>query len=153
MVSNAAREQVDTLQKALEYHLRGAQYRHQCFNYERSVGIWVGVAGIGQVLLPSLKCLLRYVPSSTLCPLYNPSAVWTTHRSLRYAPRVQHAICNGLCIHIRLEYRISSSLHMFLSACLSSKSIHLVVWLQAVQHNVAVRYPFRGLSCSYTVSL
>jgi hypothetical protein len=140
LVSNAAREQVDTLQKALEYHLRGAPYRHQCFNYERSVGIWVGVVGVGQVLRPSLKCLLRYVPSSTLCPLYNPSAVWTQHRGLRCAPRVQHAMCNASCIHIRPAYQnflftsdVSSSLSIF--------KINVVV-----QHNVTVHYPFRSLS-------
>lgn len=140
MVSNAAREQVDTLQKALEYHLRGAPYRHQCFNYERSVGIWVGVVGVGQVLRPSLKCLLRYVPSSTLCPLYNPSAVWTKHRGLRCAPRVQHAMCNASCIRIRPAHQnflftsdVSSSLSIF--------KINVVV-----QHNVTVHYPFRSLS-------
>ncbi|KAG2741921.1 hypothetical protein P692DRAFT_201246387 [Suillus brevipes Sb2] len=102
----------------------GIQRRsHQCFNYERSVCIWVGVVGVG-----------------TLCPLYNPSAVWTQHRGLRCAPRVQHAMCNASCIHIRPAYQnflftsdVSSSLSIF--------KINVVV-----QHNVTVHYPFRSLS-------
>ncbi|KAG1749215.1 hypothetical protein EDB19DRAFT_179124 [Suillus lakei] len=43
-VSKVARKHVNTLQKILEYHLRGTPCRQtKCSNHRRSVGVWIGV--------------------------------------------------------------------------------------------------------------